>query len=267
MSKIMIIFIYIFGFYLLVVFFLFFFQRSLLYLPVKEKIEKTDYSNTGLKKVHIKTADGLILKSLYKKPNSQTNKLILLFHGNAGNISHRIDKFSPFLKFGYGMLFLEYRGYGENLGTPNELGLNLDAQAALNFLYKKNFQTEEIILYGESLGTGIAAKLSSENKFNATILEAPFTSIADVAQQQYWMVPSKWLVLDRYDILSIIDKNKSPLLVIHGYKDAIINIKFGKKVFNAAPNPKEAIFVPGAGHNNLFEFDLVKKIQVFLLKY
>ena len=116
------------------------------------------------------------------------------------------------------------------------------------------------------MGCGIAVKLSSESAFAATVLEAPFTSIADVAQRHYWYLPAKWLVLDRYDILRIIGKIKSPLLVIHGEKDNIINISLGKKVFDAAPQPKEALFVPNAGHNDLFEFNVAEKLLIFLEK-
>ena len=144
---------------------------------------------------------------------------------------------------GYGLLLLEYRGYGENKGKPNKLGLYKDGEAA------------------------IATKLSTNYSFNMTILEAPFTSIADVAQKRYWIFPAKYLVLDDFDNLGIIKKIKSPLLLLHGYKDYVINIAFGKKVFEAAPKPKKALFVQNAGHNNLFEFNLVNKILNILKKY
>ena len=133
-----------------------------------------------------------------------------------------------------------------------------------SFLLKQKIPQEKTILYGESLGCGLAVKLSTETAFNATILEAPYTSIADIASRHYWYLPAKLLVLDRFDIFSMIKNIKSPLLVIHGEKDNVININFGKKVFKSAPEPKKAIFVKNAGHNNLFEFNIYEKIEQFL---
>ena len=201
-----------------------------------------------------------------KEPRTPKGFTILIFHGNAGDIGDRVEKFKRFIDADHGLLFLEYRGYGGNPGKPTEKGLYSDANAALNFLFKQHIFSDKIILYGESLGCGIAAKLSSENTFAATILEAPYTSIADVAQRHYWFLPAKWLVLDRYEILEIINNIKSPLMVIHGEQDNVISIEFGKKVFEAAPEPKEALFISNAGHNNLFDFYADEKILVYLDK-
>jgi len=264
MTKMFLISTCVIGIYLLIVLITFFLQRSLLYLPSKEKIDISYYLNTDLKEVKLTTSDGLVLKSLFKKPVSRERDTILIFHGNAGHIGHRVDKFKPFVDAGYGLLLLEYRGYADNPGKPTEKGIYKDAMAALSFLLKQNIPPKKTIIYGESLGCGITTKLSTEIAFNATILEAPFTTIADVAQRHYWYLPAKWLVLDRFDIIGIIDKIKSPLLVMHGEKDNVINIEFGKKVFDTAPEPKEAIYIPNAGHNNLFEFNLYEKIFSFL---
>ena len=266
-SKIFIILSYIFVIYISLLALIFIFQRSLMYFPVKEKISKSFYKNTKLKIIDISTSDGLILKSLYKKSETNINKTILVFHGNAGHIGHRVSKFKPFMDKGYGLLLLEYRGYGENKGKPSKLGLYKDGEAAINYLINQKIKSKNIIVYGESLGTAIATKLSTNYSFNMTILEAPFTSVADVAQKRYWIFPAKYLVLDNFDNLGIIEKIKSPLLLLHGYKDYVINIAFGKKVFEAALKPKKALFVQNAGHNNLFEFNLVNKILNYLKKY
>ncbi len=266
-SKIFIILSYIFVIYISLLALIFIFQRSLMYFPIKGKINKSFYENTQLKIIDLSTSDGLILKSLYKKSETNINKTILVFHGNAGHIGHRVKKFKPFIDKGYGLLLLEYRGYGENKGKPSKLGLYEDGEAAISYLINQKIKIKNIILYGESLGTAIASKLSTNYSFNATILEAPFTSISDVAQSRYWIFPAKYLVLDDFDILGIIEQIKSPLLILHGYKDYVINIAFGKKVFEAAPEPKKALFVQNAGHNNLFEFNLVGKIFKFLERY
>ena len=267
MTKITSIMIYVIGIYLIIILIMFIFQRSLLYIPSKQKLDTSYYANTGLKKVELKTSDGLFLKSLFKKPSNNEQNTILVFHGNAGHIGHRVQKFRPFLEEGYGLLLVEYRGYGENSGKPTESGFYKDGQAALDFLSKQNISKPKTILYGESLGCGLATKFSTEDIFKATILEAPYTSIADVAMRQYWYLPAKWLVLDRYDILGIIKNIKSPLLVIHGEKDKVISIEFGKKVFNFAPKPKEAFYITNAGHNDLYEFNIYKKVISFLRQH
>jgi len=255
---------YIFIGYLILILTLFVFQRSFLYLPTKEKIDSSYFISTGLKEISLYTKDGLTLKSWIKKPKSKDGYTILIFHGNGGHVGHRIKKFESFINAGYGLFFLEYRGYADNPGKPSEKGLYNDASAAINFLFDENIKSNKIILYGESLGCGIAVKLSAEYKFAATILEAPYTSIKDVAQKHYWYLPAKWLVLDQYNIINIVDKIKSPLLIVHGEKDNIIDINFGKKVFEFANQPKESLFVKNAGHNDLFDFDTEKKIFSFL---
>ena len=134
------------------------------------------------------------------------------------------------------------------------MGLHTDARAALDFLASNEIPFQKVILYGESLGCGIAVKAASAHQFHAVILEAPYTSIADVAQSQYWFLPVRWLVRDRYDTLAIINSITSPVVVMHGKQDDIIHVSFGKRVFEAAPEPKTAWFFEGAGHNNLNEF-------------
>ena len=266
MTIITSIILYGIGIYLFVVLIMFVFQRSLLYLPSKEKLDPFFYSHTGLKKVNLTTSDGLVLNSLFKGPSNKQQNTLVVFHGNAGHIGHRVDKFRPYLEEGYGLLLVEYRGYGENLGKPSEDGFYKDGRAALDFLFKQKISKHQTILYGESLGCGIAVKLSTEDKYHSTILEAPYTSIAEVASKHYWYLPAKWLVLDRFDIISIIKNIKSPLLVIHGEEDNVISIEFGIKIFNSAPKPKEAFYVKEAGHNNLYEFNVYEKIVSFLEK-
>ena len=264
MAKLLIIFTYLIFTYLLIVIIIFCFQRSLLYFPSKEKVDQSYYTNTGLKEVKIETSDGLLLNSLFVRPSSKNQKTILVFHGNAGHVGHRVNKFKSFIDKGFGLLLLEYRGFSKNQGKPSEKGFYEDGLAALNFLSKQKISSMETIIYGESLGCGVAVKLSTENNFYATILEAPYTSISDVAQKHYWYLPAKWLVLDRFDALGIIKKIRSPLLIIHGSKDNVISINFGKKLFNAAPEPKKSLFIKDAGHNNLFEFNIYKSIFSFL---
>ena len=134
----------------------------------------------------------------------------------------------------------------------------------MSFLREQKVADQNIILYGESLGTGIAVQLGTTMKAKAIILETPYTSIADLAQKHYWYLPAKWLIFDRFELLGIIENIQSPLLILHGEKDKITDIAFGQKVFEAAPQPKESVFVPHADHNNLFDFKMDEKILLFL---
>ena len=251
--------------YALLILALFFMQRSFLYFPSNEKLDLSKAVVNGLEEVKLKTADGLVLTAWFMKPEPARNgETFLLFHGNAGHIGHRVEKFRRILEAGYGFLFLEYRGYGGNPGKPSEAGLHIDAKAALDFLSSREIPREKVILYGESLGCGIAVKAATEHDFAAVILEAPYTSIADVAQRQFWFLPVRWLVRDRYDTLAIINMITSPVVVMHGEQDDIIHVSFGKRVFEAAPEPKTAWFFEGAGHNNLKEFGFDTRLLDYL---
>ena len=251
--------------YALLILALFFMQRSFLYFPSNEKLDLSKAVVTGLEEVKLETADGLVLIAWFMKPEPARNgETFLLFHGNAGHIGHRVEKFRRILEAGYGFLFLEYRGYGENPGKPTEIGLHTDARAALDFLASREIPYEKVILYGESLGCGIAVRAASEHYFSAVILEAPYTSIADVAQRQFWFLPVRWLVRDRYDTLAKMNRITSPVVVMHGEQDDVIHVSFGKRVFEAAPEPKTAWFFEGAGHNNLKEFGFDTRLLDYL---
>ena len=255
---------YIFIAYAILLILLFIFQRSFLYFPDKETIAHHYFNEFNIKEIKHTTNDGLTLTGWIKKPNTENIGIFLLMHGNAGHVGHRVEKFRKILDAGYGFFFLEYRGYGGNPGRPTEKGLNLDAISALNFLREQKVADKNIILYGESLGTGVAVQLATTMKAKAIILESPYTSIAEVAQQPYWYVPAKWLVFDRFELLGIIKNIQSPLLILHGEKDKITAVSYGQKVFEAAPQSKESILVPNAGHNNLFDFGVDEKILLFL---
>ena len=146
MTNIKTFIIYAICFYLVIILIMFMFQRSLLYLPSKEKIDRSYYAETGLKKIEFITSDGLILKSLFKRPSTNEKSIIMVFHGNAGHVGHRVEKFRPFLEEGYGLFLVEYRGYGENSGKPSESGFYKDGQAAINFLFEQNIPKNKTCL-------------------------------------------------------------------------------------------------------------------------
>jgi hypothetical protein len=201
----------------------------------------------------LSTEDGLSLLSWYLPPGPG-QPVIAYFHGNGGHIGYRVERLLRFARQGFGVLMLEYRGYGSNPGTPSEAGFYADGRAALDFLDREGVAPNRLVLYGESLGSGVAVELAAQHEIAALILEAPPTSVAEVAQCHFPYVPASRLVTDRFDSLSRIGKVKAPILVLHGERDRVVPIRFGRALFDAAPEPKESWFAPEAGHEDLARY-------------
>ena len=190
------------AFYVGLVFLLFIFQRNILFVPDRSKPNLTDSNVTEMSEVNIETKDGLTLLSWFYRGQAE-KPVIIYFQGNAGNISDRDYKARFLIDNGFSVLLMGYRGYGGNQGQPSEEGLRKDGEAALAFAAKEGFKKTDIILYGESLGTGVVVNLGIGSEFKGLILEAPFTSAADVGQRAFPIPPVKFLILDRFDSLMI----------------------------------------------------------------
>ena len=242
---------------------LFFFQRQLLYVPDKTRPELAELARLGVREVTITTADGLSLLSWYL-PARPGRPVIAYFHGNGGHIGYRIERLLRFAREGYGVLMLEYRGYGGNPGTPSEAGLYIDADAALDFLEGERVPTNRLVLYGESLGSGVAVQAAAEHAIGALILEAPFTSVAEVAQSHFPYVPATLMVTDRFDSLSRIGKIRAPILILHGERDRVVPVRYGRALFEAAPQPKEGWFVPQGRHEDLARYGGLDAVVAFI---
>jgi uncharacterized protein len=257
------------GFYLAALLALFTFQRSLLYVPNTGAPSLAEAGLEGvMEPVQITTADSLHLLAWYRAPPSSNPGLALVyFHGNAGHIGHRGDRVRPYLDAGYGVLLVEYRGFGGNPGQPSETGLYADAQAAVDFLGQRGIPPSRMIFYGESLGTGVAVEMATTRGCAALVLEAPFTSVAAVAQGRYWMFPVRQLVIDKFDSLSKIGRLRCPLFLMHGEQDGVIPIRYGRELFAAAPQPKEAKWFPGGSHVNFDELGGPAAVMDFLRRH
>ena len=240
-------------------------QRSLMYFPDQALPAPADAGAPGFQAVRYGTADGLELVSWYR-PARKGFATIVYFQGNGGNIADRIFKTRPLFEAGYGLLLVGYRGYGGNPGSPSEGGLYHDGRAALAYLHGQGVPFERLVLLGESLGSGVAVRMASETKVRAVILEAPYTSTVDVGQAAYFFLPVSLLMYDRFPSIDYIDKIQAPLLVIHGEEDRVIPTRFGRRLFRAASQPKEAHFLPRAGHNDLFEHGLTDFELTFLAR-
>ncbi len=247
--------------YLTIVFLLYFFQRNLMYLPGSHVGLPADAGLAEMSVVTVRAEDGIETVGWYAPPDAGGD-VVVLFHGNAGTIADRAFKARYFLDAGYGVMLAGYRGFGGNPGAPTEQGLYRDAAAALDWLEEQEVSSERLILYGESLGSGVAVQAAHDRQkqgkpVGAVILEAPFTSMSDAAAYHYAWLPARYLVRDRYDSLSKIKQIGAPLLVIHGRADRTVPFELGARLHAAASEPKRAIWLDSAGHVDIFDFDVV----------
>jgi len=229
------------------------FEDQYIYFPTKE-IDHTPAAY-GLKfqDIHLTTEDGVVLHG-WLMPHSKARFTLLHFHGNAGNISHRIHLYEQWHRMGLSVLAIDYRGYGKSEGTPSEAGLYSDARAAWNELVNnQDIPASQVIIAGRSLGCAVAAKLATETKPAALVLETPFTNIPDMAAEHYpWIVPIQYLARTRFDALGLIEKVNTPIMVITAQNDELVPEAMSKKIYAAAHQPKQLVTLSG-NHN---DFDI-----------
>jgi len=239
-------------------------QRSLLYHPNQVVPDPAEFGLNGVSVERIDVDGRHKLLAWWHKPESADGPVIVYFHGNAGHLGHRAEKIRPYIDAGYGVLLVSYRYNAGAGGAPSEEALYADGRAAMSFLRHENVSSEQTVQYGESLGTAVAVTMAVENPVGAVILESPYTSIAAVAQSHYWYLPTKFLVLDKFDAAAKIERIDAPLLIVHGERDGIIPVEFGRALFQRAKQPKVGRFLPRAGHNDLYEQGAAAVILKFL---
>lgn len=244
-------------------------QRSLMYPGARGVPPSPAEAGTpALSVVTYATADGLELTGWFHAaaPGRPT---IVYFQGNAGHIAERAFKSTPWVREGFGVLYGGYRGYGGNPGAPSEAGLALDAEAALAFAARNGAPANDIVLYGESLGTGVATALAHHQAqtgkpVRGLILESPFTSMVDAAAHHYPWLPVRTLVKDRFDTIGRIAGIGAAVLVLHGTADRVVPFSQGEAVFAAARDPKSKAWFEGGGHTDLDDFGAGAVISAFL---
>jgi fermentation-respiration switch protein FrsA (DUF1100 family) len=240
-------------------------QRKIVFNPNPTLAVLADYpSPTGLHPITKRTDDGLDIVSWYLPARRDDGRTIAYFHGNAGHHGDRVARILPYAAEGYGILLVGYRGYGGNPGQPTEAGLYIDARTALDFLQGQGIRPDQLILFGESLGSAIATQMATERPALALILEAPFASILRSARQRYRYLAFDFLVRDKFDTLAKIGRIGKPLLVIHGDLDRTTPAYFGHMVFDAATEPKQGFFPKDAGHNDLMQHGMPEAVLGFL---
>ena len=231
---------------------IYFAQRRMMYFPASYLPTPQDAGLQSAQTVDLHTSDGLRLTAWYvPATRTDTPTTIVYFHGNAGNIAGRTFRIRKYLDAGYGVLLVEYRGYGGNPGKPTEQGLYMDGRSAMEWLRGQGINNQDTVLFGESLGSGVAVQIATEYQTSAVVLEAPFTSAVDVAANVYWFLPVRFLMKDHFSSLDKITGINAPLLVLHGEHDRTIPVSHGRKLLSAATDPRRGIFFEHGGHNDL----------------
>jgi fermentation-respiration switch protein FrsA (DUF1100 family) len=231
-------------------------QGRMLYLPnVGGRALTLTPADAGMdfEDVRITTADGVTLHGWFIE--GQSDRVLLFFHGNAGNISHRLASIGQFLGLGLSVMIIDYRGYGQSEGKTTEAGTYRDAEAAWLYLtQERGVRPEDIVVFGRSVGASVAARLASEHDPAGLILESSFTSVPDIAAELYWWLPARLLSRLSHATHDYVRDVRCPVLVVHSREDDIIPFHHGEAIFAAATDPKSLLVLRGT-HNDAFMRD------------
>ncbi len=254
--------------YVVLVVLVYFMQGRMVYLAeVPGRTLTMTPADVGLtyQDVSIETTDGVTLHGWFIA--GQSSQVLLFFHGNAGNISHRLDSIWQFQSLGLSILIIDYRGYGQSTGRTTEMGMYRDADAAWRYLIEsRGIVANDIVIFGRSLGGSVASRLASENQPLALIVESSFTSIPDIAQDLYPWLPARWLSRLNHATREYVRDVRCPILVIHSRDDEIIPFRHGETIFASANEPRTLLTLRG-GHNDAFLIDesvYVEGLRTFL---
>ena len=261
------IYVVVAGYGLLVVF-VYLMQGRMLYLPnMPGRTLTMTPIDVGMdfEDVSIETTDGVTLHGWFIA--GQSSRVLLFFHGNAGNISHRLDSIRQFRNLGLSVLIIDYRGYGQSGGKTTESGLYRDADAAWRYLLEdRGLSASDIILFGRSLGASVAARLAAQHRPLALIVESSFSSIPDIAQELYPWLPARWMSRYSHATRDYVRDVHSPLLVVHSRDDDIIPFHHGEAIFASANEPRTLLALRGT-HNDAFlrdESTYIEGLRTFL---
>jgi len=238
-------------------------NRLYIYFPDPTRAAPAEAGLDGVEEIEIAVADGVTLVAWYA-PAKEDKPTILYFHGNAANAANRAPKIETIRENGFGVFYLNNRGYGGSGGRPTEENNVADAIAAHDHLTGLGVPGDRIVAYGESLGSGQAVRLAAARPVAAVVLEAPLTSTVDVARSTYFWLPLGLVITDKYDNERNIRSVRVPVLILHGEQDAVIPVEMGLRIYHAANEPKRIEVLPDGGHNDLFDHGAWKKTRAFL---
>lgn len=244
----------------------YFINRSHMYFPDPARVAPKAAGLDGVEEIELQARDGTKLIAWYA-PAKDGKPTILYFHGNAANAANRAPKIDMMLEDGFGVFYLNNRGYGGSGGSPTETNNVADAIAAYDDLARRGVPASKIVAYGESLGSGQAVRLAAERPVAGVVLEAPLTSTIDVARSVYFWLPLELLIADQYNIERSIGAVRAPLLILHGEQDEVIPVEMGRRIYRAANQPKRIETLPAGRHNDLFDHGAWEKMREFLLSF
>lgn len=239
------------------------FQRTLLYVPDAQHVSPVEAGVDRVEELRIATRDGESLVAWYAAP-AEGRPLILYFHGNAGALVDRAPRFRSMLASGYGLLAVAFRGYGGSTGAPTQAGLMEDGRSAYRTAREKGYRDQEIVVIGESLGTGVAVPIAAEHNVAALTLDSPYTSAVDIAAARYPFVPVRLLMIDQFRSDETIGKVRAPILMVHGDRDKVIPIDFAQRLFEKANEPKTMLVEHGGGHLVLANPDMFPRVRAWI---
>lgn len=229
-------------------------EGKIIYHPFKYPEGLWDPGSFGVETedIYFAAADGVKLHAWYvPAPNAVAT--LLWFHGNAGNLTHRLDNIRQLRPLNLNIFIFDYRGYGKSEGEPDEAGIYLDSQAAYETLVsRKNVSPDTLFLFGRSLGGICAIEVASKNPAAGLILESVFTSAGDMARKLFPLLPLHWAIKSKFDAVGKVPQLKLPKLFLHGTEDEIVPYRLGRELFEAAAEPKQFYDIQGAGHNDTF---------------
>jgi uncharacterized protein len=223
------------------------FQRKLLYVPFGGHVLPEAVGLAGFREEILKTPDGERVVT-WVSPAKPGHPTILYFHGNGGGLSWRADRYQQLQAAGYGVRVLSYRGFGGSTGSPSEAGIMTDARTVYDHVRAEGIEPRNLVLFGESLGSGVAVQLAAGRPVAGVILDSPYTSTVDVAQRRFPYLPVTWLMWDRFDSRAHITRIGAPLLIVHGDRDDVVPYDLGVALFAEASQPKQFLSLPGEHH-------------------
>jgi len=241
-------------------------QRRLQYHPDRRLAEPEEVGLAGFSRVAVPTPDGLRLVAWQAAARGE-RPVIVYLQGNAEGLAARHERFRLFHAAGFGVLALGYRGFSGSAGTPSEAGFATDAEAAVSFLEAAGVQASRIVIYGESLGTGLAIRLAAKGRATAVILESPYTSAVDVARRTYWFLPVSLLMKDQFRSIAMAPRVAVPAFVFHGTADQVVPFAQGEAIYAALGGPKEFHAIAGGTHVEPLTEPLWDLMQGFIKRH
>ena len=230
-----------------------FLESRLMYHPSGARVDPERIGLEGVHEIELTTSDGHRIIAWYQRADVD-QPTILYFHGNGGSLADRTERFDSFGARGRGVFMMSYRGFSGSSGAPSERANVSDAKLAYDWLLTQGLSADEIIVYGESLGTGVAVQVAAVRKVRGIVLDAPYTSIVDVAELAYPFLPSRTVMRDRYLTMQYVGQIECPALIIHGERDEVIPVEMGKAVSKGFSGPVEFVTFPEAGHTDHASF-------------